>query len=275
MNDIKYFKFLIFGVFFLLASIIINASYEADQVGFDIVSGCRLGSTGVRIGDWCYDCGESDVVCPNSLFSNLCSSDPDCPVQQQPPSQADSDGDGLSDEQESSYYGTNPNNPDTDSDGILDGAEVNNGTNPLDPNSPGTQPVDSDGDGLTDAQELQIGTNPNSPDTDGDGISDLVEVNNGTDPKNPNDPGAGQPQPQCTQASDCGNTQIGYTSCSSDSTQSGTQITWSCVGGQCVQGQQSVQNTCADNGCSKPGQGSSICENQGIILRSIDGCNDF
>ena len=48
----------------------------------------------------------------------------------------DSDLDGLTDEGEKQIYKTDPNNPDTDGDGILDGAEVINGTNPLDNTSP-------------------------------------------------------------------------------------------------------------------------------------------
>ena len=42
----------------------------------------------------------------------------------------DIDQDGLSDALER-YYGTDPNNPDTDGDGFLDGIEVTNGYNPL------------------------------------------------------------------------------------------------------------------------------------------------
>lgn len=45
----------------------------------------------------------------------------------------DSDLDGLSDYQELFTYKTNPYNPDTDGDGFLDGDEVDNGFNPLDP----------------------------------------------------------------------------------------------------------------------------------------------
>lgn len=48
----------------------------------------------------------------------------------------DSDLDGLTDEGEKQIYHTNPNNPDTDGDGMMDGAEVKAGTNPLDPNDP-------------------------------------------------------------------------------------------------------------------------------------------
>ena len=57
----------------------------------------------------------------------------------------DSDGDGLSDSQESAL-GTNPNNVDTDGDGVNDGQEVALGTNPLS--------LDSDGDFVTDGEEI-------------------------------------------------------------------------------------------------------------------------
>lgn len=42
----------------------------------------------------------------------------------------DSDGDGLTDFAEINIYNTDPNNPDTDGDGYLDGEEVKNGFNP-------------------------------------------------------------------------------------------------------------------------------------------------
>lgn len=47
----------------------------------------------------------------------------------------DSDGDGLSNADEINIYGTDPNKFDTDGDGVGDGQEVFNGTNPLDPSS--------------------------------------------------------------------------------------------------------------------------------------------
>lgn len=46
----------------------------------------------------------------------------------------DSDGDGLSDDEERAL-GTDPFNPDTDGDGISDGDEVDCGSDPLDPTS--------------------------------------------------------------------------------------------------------------------------------------------
>jgi hypothetical protein len=91
----------------------------------------------------------------------------------------DSDNDGLSDDSEVLFWGTDPNNPDTDGDGYLDGAEVESGYNPLGPGL-----IDSDNDGLTDVEEAQIGTDPNNPDSDGDGYSDGIEVQNGYDPLN-------------------------------------------------------------------------------------------
>ena len=70
----------------------------------------------------------------------------------------DSDGDELSDEEELGL-GTDPNNYDTDGDGLSDGSEVRAdgwGTNPLS--------ADTDGDGYTDGDELFVyGTDPNSP----------------------------------------------------------------------------------------------------------------
>ena len=81
----------------------------------------------------------------------------------------DSDGDGLTDDEEIDL-GTDPNNPDSDGDGLDDGEEVNDtNTDPLDD--------DTDGDGLSDGDEVDIhGTDPNDDDTDDDGLGDGVEV---------------------------------------------------------------------------------------------------
>jgi hypothetical protein len=95
--------------------------------------------------------------------------------------EGDRDGDGLSDTQEE-VVGTDPDNPDTDTDGLMDGEEVLTwGTDPLN--------RDTDGDILLDGDEVHTyGTNPTNPDTDGDGIPDGIEIAMGTDPLNPLDP---------------------------------------------------------------------------------------
>ncbi len=89
--------------------------------------------------------------------------------------EGDDDGDGLSNLKENTL-GTDPNNPDTDGDGLSDGLEVNQF---------GTQPTnqDSDGDTLKDGQEVnELNTSPINPDTDGDSLNDGVEVANGSNP---------------------------------------------------------------------------------------------
>ncbi len=96
--------------------------------------------------------------------------------------QADADGDGLFDLDESGVYGTNPQLFDTDGDGSGDGEEVYLGTNPLAADAAPAQ-ADSDGDGLFDLDETSVyGTGAYAYDTDGDGIGDGEEVYNGTDP---------------------------------------------------------------------------------------------
>lgn len=71
----------------------------------------------------------------------------------------DYDHDGLS-AMEEFYLGTNPNNSDTDGDGMPDGWEVNNGLNPL----VNDAYLDPDGDGRVNVLEYQQGTNPQAPD---------------------------------------------------------------------------------------------------------------
>ncbi len=71
----------------------------------------------------------------------------------------DSDGDGLTDLHENYGTYTDPDNPDTDDDGLWDGWELQHGLNPLVHDSGS----DADNDGLTNLQEYQGGTNPNYP----------------------------------------------------------------------------------------------------------------
>jgi len=90
----------------------------------------------------------------------------------------DDDADGLSDADEA-VFGTDPLDPDSDDDGMLDGAEVlaADGTGCPDPLN-----ADSDGDDLSDGAEVTLDTNPCDVDTDGDGVWD-------NDDPLPNEPG--------------------------------------------------------------------------------------
>ena len=134
---------------------------------------------------------------------------------------ADTDGDGIPDTWEQQYFGgptaadagldsdtdgssnlaeyirgTNPNNPDTDADGLLDGVESATGTW-VSASNTGTLPLvaDTDADGLLDGVETNTGTwvstantgtSPLDPDWDKDGVLDGVETNTGTYANNQN-----------------------------------------------------------------------------------------
>ncbi len=90
----------------------------------------------------------------------------------------DLDKDGLDDVREKEIK-TNPQNPDSDSDGITDGDEVIlHKSLPLN--------ADTDNDGLSDGDEVLIWkTNVLNPDTDGDTYPDGTEVKNGYSPLGP------------------------------------------------------------------------------------------
>ncbi|MFM7813808.1 MAG: Ig-like domain-containing protein, partial [Flavobacteriales bacterium] len=95
-----------------------------------------------------------------------------------------------------------PANPDTDSDGVNDGDEVNNGSNPVDPCDPNINALptnDCDADGLDNAGEILAGTDNTNADTDGDGLLDGTEVLAGSDPLNGCDP-----DPNAIPGNNCG-----------------------------------------------------------------------
>lgn len=99
----------------------------------------------------------------------------------------DSDGDGLTDDEEL-RLGMNPNNPadallDQDRDGLNALEEFRAGTDPRNP--------DTDGDGISDGDEVRcvrggFCTNPLLADTDGDGLRDALEIATGSNPLDPN-----------------------------------------------------------------------------------------
>jgi hypothetical protein len=97
----------------------------------------------------------------------------------------DTDGDRLGDYYEVTVFRTRPDLVDTDGDGLTDFEEIYiHGTNPL--------AYDTDGDGLSDAEEIMLGTDPTLVDSDFDGLSDYDEVRvHGTDPLNPDTDGDG------------------------------------------------------------------------------------
>ncbi|MBI2168786.1 MAG: hypothetical protein HYU28_04690 [Actinobacteria bacterium] len=124
----------------------------------------------------------------------------------------DTDGDGITDANETTFYGTDPLDPDSDGDGLSDSEEVHqHGTDPLDYDTDGdkesdgkevvlfgTDPlaknvwVDHDLDGEPDVYEVLHGTDPHDADTDDDGLSDFDELHkHPTDPNNPDTDGDG------------------------------------------------------------------------------------
>ncbi len=105
----------------------------------------------------------------------------------------DSDGDGLSDEEERMLTRTDPLVADTDGDHVGDAIERLLAApglvfDPLTPNTfaecMGIDPPDrdTDGDGLNDCEEALLRTDPSLVDSDRDGIPDLVEIRRGGNP---------------------------------------------------------------------------------------------
>jgi hypothetical protein len=102
---------------------------------------------------------------------------------------ADQDADGATNQQEYEA-GSDPVNPDTDGDGLQDGAEIHRTPIPTNPLQP-----DTDFDGLLDGVETgtgifvsrtDTGSNPTANDSDSDTFADGQEVFHGSDPNNAN-----------------------------------------------------------------------------------------
>ncbi len=105
------------------------------------------------------------------------------------PANPDTDDDGLLDGVEVKVIGTDPRRADTDGDGLPDGFEIDNG---LEPVATDDGRLDPDGDGLKNFVEFALGTEANNPDTDGDGLLDGEEFDlYGSDPLVVDTDGAG------------------------------------------------------------------------------------
>jgi len=117
------------------------------------------------------------------------------------PAKPDTDGDGLTDGAEINTHNTNPTSNDSDSDGLLDKFEVDHNLDPNDDSGINGASGDPDTDSLDNLVEQATGTNPRESDTDTDGYNDGVENNTGfwtsategtgTNPLNPDTDGDG------------------------------------------------------------------------------------
>lgn len=127
---------------------------RATQTQFDL---CEYGGTSALVGTWrvrWVDAGNRSVVYQEVTFEVLPVSG-GRPAPPPPQGSVDSDGDGFADDEELSF-GSDPHNPDTDGDGLLDGFEVwQYGTDPT--------VIDTDWDGTYDGAEYQLGTDPWDP----------------------------------------------------------------------------------------------------------------
>jgi uncharacterized protein (TIGR02145 family) len=138
---------------------------------------------------------DGDGINDSDETNSLPPSDPTDPCDPNPNADmCDADNDGLTNKEEDDL-GTGKTNPDTDGDGINDGDEITQGSDPKDPcdPNPNNDSCDEDDDGLSNPEEGDIGTDPKNPDTDGDGIDDGQEEDDNTDPKDPCDPNLNSP----------------------------------------------------------------------------------
>jgi hypothetical protein len=108
------------------------------------------------------------------------------------PDNPDSDGDGITDGYELINLKTDALAADSDFDAMSDAAEVEAGTNPNMPDNPAAPAAltdealsDVDGDGIGSLGERLAGTDPRSADSDSDLLADGDEIQLGSDPLDP------------------------------------------------------------------------------------------
>ncbi|NIP86505.1 MAG: tandem-95 repeat protein, partial [Planctomycetales bacterium] len=92
----------------------------------------------------------------------------------------DTDRDGLWDDEETFYFGTDPLKYDTDGDRLRDGFEARSVY--LDPLVADDPQADPDGDQASHLQEAIYGSDPDLFDSDGDGVADGMEIAQGSNP---------------------------------------------------------------------------------------------
>ncbi|HMO04618.1 MAG TPA: hypothetical protein PKC67_07040 [Kiritimatiellia bacterium] len=164
----------------------VSATFNGTNIviytdGFQVATGTAIynlpiGTNGWRIGQRHDGGGPSDMwhglIDEVRVYSSALSSNQVATLYD---AFGDLDNDGIINQDEY-IYRTNPNSSDTDGDGLSDQEEVfTHGTNPAS--------TDTDGDGLSDFAELNdYLTDPKAWDSDGDGIDDGEEIENGTNP---------------------------------------------------------------------------------------------
>ncbi len=144
----------------------------------------------------------SDPLVPDTDMDGILDGPDNCPNTANP-AQADADGDTLGDlcdpDDDNDFLpdvvDPNPNNPDFDNDGLLDGLEDLNQNGVVDPGETDPADPDTDNDLSTDGVDnCPVDSNPNQADFDNDGLGDTCDPDidndgllNANDP-NPMDP---------------------------------------------------------------------------------------
>ncbi|MDB4307913.1 multicopper oxidase domain-containing protein, partial [Gammaproteobacteria bacterium] len=144
-------------------------------------------------GDKLCEGAETETSCANDCDPNVCTvteqgeeyscldgQDNDCDglIDVADSDCLDTDGDGLTNAYEINILGTDPNDEDTDDDGLVDGNSV------VVLLIDYSQGVDADEDGYVDGEQT-LGTVATLPDSDGDLLNDGLEVANGSNPLDP------------------------------------------------------------------------------------------